>query len=172
MKSNDSDAMVLLRNFTASTPFSPRFYCVDEGVGTWKGEFVLKPKTCVSGYGSTLITSSSDGRWIKKLFAVYLRSGEWMIYVGGEVLPLVEVSVKRTIGNHGQASLLLQSSTLDEKISYWRPWLRLWFEDGWALDDIDIAYLISQCANDRQVLPRLEYALAVANAEFGFKSGG
>lgn len=168
---NANSGVMLLRNLAAGAPLSPHFYCLDGNNGTWEGVTVPKSKAHISGYGSTLI-AFSDGRWIKKLLAVYLRNGAWMIYDGEQEVPLAGGVAKWGLGNVGRASLTLQLSTANKTIAYLRPWLRLWFESGWALDDIDIAHLICQCINDKDVLPRLERALEVANSEFGFKAHG
>lgn len=168
---NANSDLMLLRNLTPSAPLSPHFYCLNGNDGNWEGVTVPKAKTHISGYGSTLITFS-DRRRIKKLLAVYLRNSTWMIYDGEQELPLAGSVSKWALENVGRASLTLQSSTANKTIAYLRPWLRLWFESGWALDDIDIAHLICQCINDKEVLPRLERALDVANSEFGFKAHG
>lgn len=147
-------------------PLSPHFYHLDEN-GAWKGVAAPKSKTHIAGYRSTLI-ALSDGRWVKKLLAVYLRNGTWMIYDGEQEVPLAVEGAQWTRGNFGRACLTLESSTANKSIAYLRPWLRLWFEGRWALDDIDIACLIYKCINDKAILPGLEQALEVANSEFGF----
>lgn len=168
---NANSSVMLLRNFTASAPLSPHFYCLNGNDGAWEDVDIPKAKAHISGYGSTLVTFS-DLRIVKKLLAVYLRDDAWMIYDGEQEVPLAGCVAKWGLENFGRASLTLQSSTANKTITYLRPWLRLWFESGWALDDIDIAHLICQCINDKEVLPRLERALQVANSELGFKAYG
>lgn len=166
---NANPNIMLLRNLTASAPLSPHFFCLDLSTGIWEGVTDPQPKTHISGYGSTLI-KSSDGRWIKKLLAVYLRNDAWMIFDSEQEVALAGSVAKWELENFGRAALTLQCSAANETITYFRPWFRLWFESGWTLNDIDIAHLIVQCIDGKEVLPRLERALAVANSEFGFKT--
>jgi len=167
----NANSSVMLLNITGSVPLSPRFYCLNRSDGSWQSATVPKSKAHISGFGSTLITFS-DGRLCKKLFAIYLCNGVWMIYDGEQELPLAGCVAKWVIGNVGRASITLQLPTVNKTIDYWRPWLRHWFENEWAIDDIDIAYHIFQSINNKEVLPRLERALEVANLEFGFKARG
>lgn len=168
---NASFDLMLLRNLAAGAPLSPQFYCLDVNSRAWKGVAAPRSNARISGYGSTLITFS-EGRWSKRLLAVYLRNCAWMIYDGEQEMPLAEVGAVLSLGNCGRSTLTLRLSSAKKTIDYLRPWLRLWFESGWALDDIDTAHLICQCINDKEVLPRLERALEVANSELGFKANG
>lgn len=158
------DTKVLLRNFTASAPWASRFYFLDGNSGEWEGISTPTSQACISGYASTLITCS-DGVYIKKLFAIYLRNDLWMIFDGEREIQLLRSAAQWMPRNFGRASLFLKSSSNSNTITYWKPWLRHWFEDGWSLNDIDIAHLICRGINDKAVLVRLEEALKIANSK-------
>lgn len=162
---NENSSIILLRNFTCGAAWTPPFYSLDENGWAWKGVKVPKSKTHISGYGSTVI-SFSNGRLIKILLAVYARNGTWMIFDGEQELSVAGARAKRSLGNFYRTFLTLQTPKANKTLNYFRPWLRHWFEEGWTLDDIDIANLICHCINDKDVIPKLERALESTNLDF------
>ncbi|WP_143171499.1 hypothetical protein [Rhizobacter sp. OV335] len=62
----------------------------------------------------------------------------------------------------GNATLQIKNVVASVSIPYLRPWLRHWFEDGWALDDIDIGWVIGHLASDAGAKVRLLEALRKA----------
>lgn len=161
--------MKLLRNHAAGAPWTPRFFSLDEKRAIWSGAGKAAARAGIAGFASTLLTLV-DGRLVTRLLAVYLSDDTWMVFDGEREWPAAELSSTwhggRFVGL-GPATLTLRTGTGSQSITYLRPWVRHWFEGGWALEDIDIAHFVHSCTSNPAVLPRLKSVVDAANVEWG-----
>ena len=157
--------MIILRNLTSGAPWAPRFYRLDRNTSASTGaRRLVDPSDHIVGIGSRLLTISS-GRLVWRLLAIYLDRDEWMVFDGEREIYINEVTATweagPSLGGVGLASLKLERANFVETISYVRPWLRHWFENGWSLTDVDIAWVLPQCIDSDDARERLRRSLDV-----------
>jgi hypothetical protein len=108
----------------------------------------------------------SKGRLSTRLLAIYLVNSEWIVFDGEREDRISNVVATweegpSLLGGLGIASLSLQIAGSQETITYFRPWLRHWFESGWSLNDVDIAWVVPHLIADEAARARLRQALDV-----------
>lgn len=112
----------------------------------------------VIGLASELIVFTS-GRFQSRLIAIYYLRGDWLIFDGATQTRLSEINIERRTSDFVSSSILgcltIKRDGIINKILYFRPLLRHLFEDGWAIDDIDIGCVIERLANDEAARSRL-----------------
>ena len=155
--------LITLRNLASSAPWVPRFYDLDLVAGKWIAINDQERATRVAGLGSHLITII-NGRLARRFLAIYKIEGTWFVFDGDREIVADHIHSTWSSGPFafigvGTASLTLATKEATKTIHYWRPWLRHWFEGGWALSDIDIACVIEVCLSDSVARLRLGQAL-------------
>jgi hypothetical protein len=157
---------VVLRNLTSGAPWEAGLFELDVKKSTVRRlpEDVSNKGRAV-GFGSKVI-AFFGGKPRKIFLAVYFIENEWIFFDGLEARPLSSVNIqwsrsKIHIFDAGIATLRITNVVASVSIAYVRPWLRHWFEDGWALNDIDIGWVISHLASDADAKVRLLKALKI-----------
>lgn len=104
------------------------------------------------------------------MLAIFKVGEEWTLFDGQIEYPLESVSVSWNAGVHlvprvlSLATITVTCNGFATEFRYFRPSLRHWFEGGWALEDIDIGYLIAQLSKNPIGLSRLDSALKMGVA--------
>jgi hypothetical protein len=158
---------VVLRNLTSGAPWQAEFFELDAGRSSIRRlPENISNKGKAVGFGSKAIAFSRVKPY-EVFLAAYFAENEWMLFDGrrARALKSVEIQWSRSkihILDAGIATLQITDVVASVSIPYLRPWLRHWFEDGWALDDIDIGCVISHLASDAGAKARLLEALRKA----------
>ncbi len=156
---------VVLSNLTCGSIFAPLAFELNRDSGLR----APIPKNLVSqrvphGVGANVITVA-EFAMSTRMLAIYKVAGKWQIFDGQDEHDLENVEVtwkqSRTLlpGFVSFATLTLATKASQVVVDYFRPTLRQWFEDGWTLDDIDIAHLIARVSKNPDGLQRLDHAL-------------
>lgn len=163
--------MIVLQNLTSSAPWEPRYYCLNAKNATWIGRRGIESAQDVHGIGSTCYEITERGL-CKRLLAFYRHSNDWFIFDGKVANKRDDVvadwrSASLPSRLLGIAVLRLEIAGSVKDLVYVRPWLRHCFEGGWALEDVDIAWLIPKLASDEASRQRLLHALQAEDEQRG-----
>lgn len=138
--------MIIIRNLTSGALWEPRFFLLHRETCVWSPARQEGLSAKANGLGATLLTVTNN-RLERRLLALYLLGDDWMIFDGAREVEGTKVcatwQAQFPSSGIGLASLSLKGNDSPTTITYLRPWLRHWFEGGWALNDIDIGWLIA-----------------------------
>lgn len=157
-------SMVRLQNLASGAPWEPRFFELDR---TGKKSRAIRRMASMpskpSGLGSRLLVVL-NGRLTSRFLAVYFIDGEWKLFDGECERSLANTTAvwrKDTsiAGGLGLAVLSLELPGSMKTITYFRPWLRHWFEGGWSLDDVDMGCVTASLIGSEAARSRLASAL-------------
>jgi hypothetical protein len=148
-----------LRNLTGGAAWQPEFFDLNVGkVIEYSGRDSLRSAKA-EGFASKVI-GIFNGKFREVFFAIFFHENEWMVFDGQEVRLLGDVNIewhrsRISLFGAGIATLKISDAVESKSISYFRPWLRHWFEDGWSIDDIDVGWVIKHLASDADAKVRL-----------------
>lgn len=161
---SSSPRKVVLRNLTNGAPWQAELFELAIEGPSFKSLKEEAEKGGAVGFGSKVI-GFSKGRLREVFLAVYFLENEWIVFDGCRARALGSVSVRWSVSRFnilgaGIATLHISDDVESESVSYFRPWLRHWFEDGWSLDDVDIGWVVGHLASNADAKVRLLEALS------------
>jgi hypothetical protein len=162
---SDSSHSISITNLTAGAIWEPESFRLDRSIGLVSSVCKDRGQQRTSdGLGAKVVVVS-DGQASRLTLAIFKVEEKWMLFDGHSERPLESVAVSWRPGIQiipgllSFATLILNIDGDATEIQYLRPSLRHWFEEGWALDDIDIGHLVARLSKNPLGLARLEHAL-------------
>ncbi len=153
---------MLLDNSSIGSRFQPLGFLVSiDGAAVDVRSLWQEPLLAARGYGS-YVWRMTGGSLRKIFMAVYFIDEQWYCMVDGEIYSFEECVIAWRKNDWallgvGKAELrIIRRGNPVNVITYVRPWLRYWCEDGWnTQDEIDIGAEVFFYFNNAEVRERM-----------------
>ena len=145
---------IFLQNDSLGSRFQPLGFLIDPNdPSTFVDQVRTSGEHRASGFGS-FVWAANHGIPKKVFVGVYVSRGIWKCRVGTRIYDLDSLhcswrKVGISLGGLGLAELKILANGTEDRLFYFRPWLRHWFEGMWSQGDIDIGATLSGLANDK-----------------------